>query len=410
MNTSRRVMIKLFAPLALIPSFISSAKVIDASANQPDQHNNDTPPARASFAANLLADQKSIKIECFGDSTMWGSIPHNTTTMDPANPSASLQKALDLIFPGLVKVKNSAIPGTTLKLLLTGRDSGPGTYEERLMKSDALIIYCNHCLNDCNSYESDESQYRQNLIEFVRLTRQYGKIPILVTPSIISPVGDGKEFMMKRMPAFIKTMKDVASHMNVDLVDNYYYSYKTSRMTPASKINGDGVHLNSEAYQNAGWNMAIPLVLANTLNNPYDLCGLSNSTFKDNLTLSRAIWSVDSRFGSVLTADSNDSLQHIYFPVILDNPTDHTRLAIGGFNGEAGGTGEITYFGERNDHRYSGRIDYKKDVEITYDKLFEPSACKLSAGFHIIGVEASAEEGGKNFNFAGVQLIPSAVI
>lgn len=409
MDTSRRGIIKLLAPLALIPAFISSAKGAGTPASQSTQDNKDIPPARASFAANLLADQKPIKIECFGDSTMWGSIPGATTTQDPKNSPASLQQALELLFPMQVEVKNNAIPGTTLNLLLTGHDGGPGPYEDRISKSDALVIYCNHCLNDCNSYESDEEKYRLNLMDFIIITRKYGKIPVLVTPSIISPVEAGKEFMMKRMPAFIKTMRDVASYMNVDLVDNYYYSFKSSRMTAASRINGDGVHLNSEAYQNAGWNMAIPLVLANTLENSYDLCGISTSAYKDNIKMSKAIWKVNSRFGSVISSDSISEKQYIYLPVILDNPTDTTTLVIGGFNGEAGGRGKINYFGKVDDLRYFGDIDYRKDVGVYYDQVFTPKECKLSAGFHIIGVEASVKDGGKNFNFAGVQLQPAKV-
>lgn len=403
MSVSRRRLLTLAAP-AVMSAGIAPAVLAKSKKDAPANASIST---KASYAANLLADGKSVSIECYGDSTMWGSIPGNTTTNDKTNPSASLQQALGLIYPGQVYVKNCAIPGTTIKKLLTGTDGGTGTYEERISKSKALVIFCNHCLNDCNSYQSDESEYRQNLLRFINITRKYKKIPILVTPSIISPIDDGKEFMMKRMPAFIETMRNIASEMNVDLVDNYYYSFKTSRMIPASKINGDGVHLNPDAYQNAGWNMAIPLVLANTLYNQHDLCGLSTSTYNDNIKLSRAIWRVESRFGSVLTGDSIEDIQHIYFPVVLENPTDYTTLVIGGFHGESGGEADITYFGAKGDSRYSGRIDYKKDTGIFYDQIFTPKTCKLSAGFHIIGIESSLNNGGKNFNFAGVQLLPA---
>jgi len=361
---------------------------------------------RTAYAANLLVDGKHISIECYGDSTMWGSTPGHTEKMNDVNPSSSLEQSLNLLYPGQVRVINKAIPGTTIKKLLTGTDGGIGTYEDRISTSDSLVIFCNHCLNDCNSYQSNEEEYRNNLVNFIKITRRHNKIPVLVTPSIISPVIDGKDFMMKRMPAFIKTMKDVASAMNVDIVDNYYYSFKTSRMIPASKINGDGIHLNTESYQNAGWNMSIPLVLPNVLVSPYDLCGISTSFYRDNITQSRGLWKDESRFGSVLTGDAIESKQFVYFPFILDNPTDHTLLVIGGFKGEVGGIGEISYFGEKNDSRYSGIVNYKKDGGEFHDETFQPKSCKLAAGFHIIGVEASISEGGKNFNFAGVQLQP----
>ncbi|HHK8906271.1 TPA: hypothetical protein ACQZB7_004345, partial [Escherichia coli] len=200
MSISRRKLLSMAAPAALAAGAAPQAfggksqKTVSAPANI----------MRASRAANLLADGKKVGIACFGDSTMWGSIPGATTTKNYSNPPNSLQLALDLIYPGLATVSNNAIPGTTIKKLLNGTDGGVGSYEDRLSKSDALVIYCNHCLNDCNSYQSDEHEYKRNIMEFVNITRRYGKIPVIVTPSVISPIRDGKEFMMKRMPAFIQ--------------------------------------------------------------------------------------------------------------------------------------------------------------------------------------------------------------
>ncbi|EPH0496869.1 SGNH/GDSL hydrolase family protein [Enterobacter asburiae] len=402
MSISRRKLLSMAAPAALAAGAAPQAfggkskKTVSAPASL----------MRASRAANLLADGKKVAIACFGDSTMWGSMPGATTTKNYSNPPNSLQLALDLIYPGLTTVSNNAIPGTTIKKLLNGTDGGVGSYEDRLSKSDALVIYCNHCLNDCNSYQSDEHEYKSNIMEFVNITRRYGKIPVIVTPSVISPIRDGKEFMMKRMPAFIQAQRDVAAEMNVDLVDNFYYSLKTSRMIPANKINGDGVHLTDSAYQNAGWNMAIPLVLPNKLINNYDLCGLSTTQYYDKIKHSRAIWDVENRFGSVLTGDSLPEKQIINFPLLLDSPTDHSTLSICGFTSEAGGISNITYFGKSDDLRYSGKINYKISSGLKHDQVFNSEKCFLSAGFHIIGIESSNEIGSGNFNFAGVQLCP----
>lgn len=401
---SRRKLISLILPGAIAASSLPSfAK--DNVRGKSTQSLSFAP--RTTKVANMLADGQSVVIDCYGDSTMWGSTPGDTSKQNIINPPSSLHQALHLLYPNQVKVNNKAIPGTTIRNLISGHDGGPGPYEGRISKSDAILVYCNHCLNDCNSLQSDEIQYKADLITFIDITRKYKKIPVLVTPSIISPVIDGKDFMMRRMPAFIQAMRDVAQLMNVDLVDNYHYSYKTSRMIPASMINGDGVHLNTESYQNAGWNMAIPLIIPNTLTNPYDIAGLSTSFYRDTLVQSRGVWKkTESRFGSVLTGDAIDTLQSIIFPVVLENPTDHTELVIGGFKGEAGGKAKLTYFGETEDARFCGDVDYSMDVGVTYDEVFKPTSCKLAAGLHIIGVEASKSTGGKNFNFSGVQLIP----
>lgn len=63
-----------------------------------------------------------------------------------------------------------------------------GVYEERLSKTDALVIFCNHCMNDCNSYQCDEHEYKSYIMEFVHITRWYGKIPVIVTPLVISQI------------------------------------------------------------------------------------------------------------------------------------------------------------------------------------------------------------------------------
>lgn len=363
-------------------------------------------PQRCTHAANLLADGSAVIIECYGDSTMWGSIPGATTTQDPKNSPAELQTTLNLLFPGLATVRNKALPGTTLKKLLAGTDGGIGTFDERMAASDALIIYCNHCLNDCNSYQSDEKEYKDNLYKFVNIVRKHNKIPVIVTPTIISPTDDGKEYQQKRMPAFIQAQRDVASEMKVDLVDNFYYSYKTSRYYKVTDIVGDGVHLTQTAHQAAGRNMAIPILEPHCLKQSNDLSGLATSPWRDTITSARNIFKVDSRFGSVLSGDAIATAQNIYYPIILDNPTDNTTIAFGGLQGTAGGYASFTYSGATGDVRFSGIIDFKRSASEDYDALFIPARCALGAGLHILGLISSTSLNGANFTFAGVTLIP----
>ena len=385
---------------------LESGETVEEAIGDLQQQAN-TIPQRCTHAANLLADGNLVVIiECFGDSTMWGSIPGATTTQDPKNSVAELQTTLNLLFPGKTTVRNKALPGTNLESLLNGTDGGPGTFDARMAASDALVIFSNHCLNDCNSYQSDETEYKDNLYKWVNIVRKYNKIPVIVTPTIISPTDDGKEFMMKRMPAFIQAQRDVASEMNVDLVDNNYYSYKTSRMFKVTDIAGDGVHLTQSSYQAAGRNMAIPLLEAHTLKRPQDLSGLANAYWKDTITNARAIWKADSRFGSMISGDAIASAQNIYYPVVLDNPTDDTTLAFGGLQGTAGGYAVFTYSGANGDTRFGGIIDFKRASGLDYDALFIPKFCRLGAGLHILGVLASTGQNGANFTFGGVQMIP----
>lgn len=106
-----------------------------------------------------------------------------------------------------------------------------------------------------------------------------------------------------------------------------------------------------------------------------------------------------------MSGDATDKIQYIYYPIVLDNPTDNTILAVGGIQGEVGGLARATYFGESNSERFSGRLDFSRRYGLEYDGLLVPEKCKLPAGLNIIGIETSNAAGGKNFNFSGVQLL-----
>lgn len=372
---------------------------------------------RSTKIANILRDgvhnnaPVAFTISLFGDSTMWGSIPFNTTSQDPKHPGVALKQALDLIYQGnAVTVVNAARPCTTLKQLLNGTDGGGGTYADRIAASPTTqIVYCNHCLNDCGSYESTLSQYRDNLVVWVNTTRAYGKIPVLVTPSLISPIEDGREEQMKRQPAFIQAMRDVASTMSVDLVDNFKFTEASAELYKPQDIALDGVHLSQLFYQQAGWNMAIPLINPHVIRDVGDVAGLSTSAWADNITEARAILDTHpTRFSAILTGDAIATTQAVNFPVVLAKPTSDTVLAVGCALTGAGGTGQLTYFGFEGQPQFDGIIDYKSGANSDFDCLVQPVHCALPAGLSIVGVKINTSTSpapNVNFTFSGVQLI-----
>lgn len=376
-----------------------------------EQYSRATKIASAIRDALYNSTTLAFIISLFGDSTMWGSIPFNTTTQDPKHPGVALKQALDLIYPGnSVTVVNGARPATTLKQLLNGTDGGIGTYADRLAASpNTTIVFCNHCLNDCGSYESTLPQYRDNLVVWVNTTRAYGKIPVLVTPSLISPIQDGREDQMKRQPAFIQAMRDVAATMSVDLVDNFKFTEASAELYAPHDIAPDGVHLSQLFYQQAGWNMAIPLINPHVIRDVGDLAGLSTSAWADNITQSRSIWDTSpTRFSSILTGDAIAATQAVNFPVVVDKPTKDTVLAVGCALTGAGGRGQLTYFGFEGQPQFGGIIDYKAGANSDFNCLMQPLYCALPAGLSIVGVKintAMSPAPNVNFTFAGVQLI-----
>lgn len=374
---------------------------------------------QASKVSQVLADGEhfsnspAFTIDCYGDSTMWGAIPGNTTQQDPENSPVSLKKAIDLIFKtNLVTVRNLGRSGTTLKQLINGTDGGTGTLSERLLASpDTTLVYCNHCLNDCGSYESNLEQYHQNLVTFVNTVRGFGKIPVLVTPTLMAPVVAGREDQTKRQRSFIQAMIDVANTMSVDLVDNFKFSLSSARLFPPATIAPDGVHLSRLFYQQAGRNMAIPLLRPAVLRNVNDIASFSCSSYSDSITNGRAMRTeLASEFSAVLSGDAIPTAQAINIPVVLENPTDDTVLAVGGGLTEVGAIGKLTYFGSATSDRFDGNIDYKAKVGTTrYDCLFQPSFCAIPAGLAIVGVEVSTATSpapNVNFTMSGAKLLP----
>lgn len=359
------------------------------------------------------SDHVVFEILLTGDSTMRGAIPFNTTEQDPKHPGVALKQAIDLIYPGnLVTVNNAARSGTTLKQLLNGTDGGVGTYAERLAAAgNTKIVYCNHCLNDCGSYESDASEYRENIVRFVNITRAYNKIPVLVTPSLISPLEDGREDQSHRQSDFIQAMRDTANIMGVDIVDNFYFTQKSSSLYKPHDIAPDGVHLSQFFYQQSGWNLAIPLINAHVLYKAGDIAGLSTAKWNDNITNSRGVWYMQSsRFSTMMTGDAIASFQYINYPIVLDSPTNDTVLGVGGAVTEFGGVGQLTYFGNEAQPQFDGIIQYKAQApdDLNYDMIFMPRNCALPAGLSIVGVKintAISPIPNVNFTFSGLQLL-----
>lgn len=372
---------------------------------------------QATKISNILRDgvynsaPVTLGIMLVGDSTMWGSIPGDTLNQDPKHPGVALKQAIDLIYPGnLATVSNNAIPATTLKQMLAGTDGGVGTYADRLAAApNTTIVFCNHCLNDCGSYQSDLAEYRDNLVIFVNTTRSYSKIPVLVTPSLICPIGGGREDQMKRQPAFIQAMLDVARVMGVDLVDNFYFTERSSELYKPHDIAPDGVHLSQTFYQQAGWNMAIPLLQPHTLTDAGDVCGFATSQWADNITTARAMqYQQSSRFSTMLTGDASAAMQAVNYPVVLDRPTKDTVLAIGGRLIANGGVGQITYFGLDSQPQLDGIIDFNGGAVTNYDGVFLPRFCALPAGLSIVGVKIStgiSPAPNVKFSFSGVTLL-----
>lgn len=207
-----------------------------------------------------------VVIDCFGDSTMVGVDVTNPPTYIAATPApAKLQLFLrDYYANNNIVVNNRAHSGTRSINMLEGTDGSGQTFEEAISTSSAQIVYCNHGINDCqNTPPTPIGDYKANLYEIVRIIRAYGKIPVLVTPNLIAPVGPlGTIDKSERLKSYAEVVREVCRTARVALVDAFEQisSLLTCGNFTVQQILPDGVHPTQIGYNYIGQLMAAPYV------------------------------------------------------------------------------------------------------------------------------------------------------
>lgn len=363
-------------------------------------------PQRCSHAANKLADGGNLKIECYGDSTMYGSTANDTTVQNPVNMPGILQVTMNQIYGGgRVTVLNKAIPGTALVAMIAGTDGSGSTFDEKMKNSDADIVYCNHAQNDCNSFWRNAEEFKGDVVTFVNTVRKYGKVPVLVTPNVTFILGGITDKMTMRLPAFVDVIRSVAKSMNVDIVDNFYYTSKATRLLSGSEIVPDGVHLSTVMAYQCGANLSIPLIAAKTLSMPGDLTGLSNVTYNHDITSGLNIGNIDNIFSKQISWKAESKQQGIWFPFILDNPTDDTTLSISGYQWADGGKTIIEYKGSFDDEMLGGWFNQKREDIADPIATYSPNRCRLLPGLHVLRLVNHSDNDGVYSSFSGIKLI-----
>lgn len=383
----------------------SDLTAIDFRVDYLEDIQGDTNKTAAQIARKLAAGSNT-SISCFGDSTMWGATVGALGTQDPNNAPSKLQLALSLIYGLTVPVNNRAISGTTLRQMMAGTDGSGSTFKSKISAGGVdvatEIIYCNHGIND-SQLDGDIDQYRADLVEFVRLCRVAGKVPILVTPNPNPPILLITEVKSKRLLNFIKVMRDVASKMAVDLIDQYKYMTASFRCYKPEEIVPDGAHLASFAYRQAGFNLAIPMVSCQIVAKDGDFSTLTNTSYFDNLSSSRQIQTQPLRCGQVLTANRPVSGNEGFnYPVILGEARkvisfvglqwNSAANCIAFDNGESLGTYYQTkQFGNQS------ALDWDSDCKFYGRRM---------AGLHVFGAlfDMSAPGLGNGMTFGGISL------
>ena len=203
-----------------------------------------------------------VDIDCFGDSTMFGSDTANLATQAPEPSPARLEIVLRRFYANNnIHVRNMAVPGTTVRQMLAGDDASGSTFEARIAASPAKIVYVNHCINSCQLLDSADG-YKRDLHQVAEIIRKHGKSPVFCTPNPMLPTIIGDRRKALQLKAYAEAMRQVCREAGIPLVDNFAWvtsmlatgEYSTLELLP------DGCHPSNFLYGVMGQNLAVPLI------------------------------------------------------------------------------------------------------------------------------------------------------
>lgn len=383
----------------------NAAKASDLSILRADYDLQTRPQNLTAFEwSKKIADGIAPKIVGLGDSTMWGATVGALTTQTPNNPPAQLASALNRLTGLTFSVTNRAVSGSSLYEMIRGlAPFYSQTFAQELdtTSADRDIIYCNHCINDSQT-DRNITTYKEDLITFIRECRVRGKTPILVTPNPNPQLLIIDETKSKRLANYVKVMREVAERTGCDLVDNYALFMASTNLFRIDELVPDGAHMSNDAYRQYGYNLAIPLVSANTISEVGDITGLGNSTYFDNLTVSRSINWQGNRAGGVLTANRAATEQGINYAFILGRASN--ALSVLGLHWESGAkcvaTVNALILGEYYPTQRHG--DYTKLDWDSQRNFYE----RQMAGLKVLGINFNMTDTGigNGISFAGVTI------
>jgi lysophospholipase L1-like esterase len=190
----------------------------------------------------IQSPSKTLLIEAYGDSTMWGAAEVNNVYVQVAQPApAELQSLLRAKYGNGITVTNYGVSGTTATDLLQGGISGP-PWNERMAKSKADIVYFNFGINDANPANGE------SVTQFINAETALAQIAIAAGKQVIietsNPVGDTD---FAALPNYVAATASVAQSLSLPLIDEYGYMAQLDWMSLMS--DPQKMHPNQTGYE-----------------------------------------------------------------------------------------------------------------------------------------------------------------
>jgi len=185
---------------------------------------------------------KSILIEAYGDSTMYGIALVNNVSVQVAQPApAVLQSLLQAKYGATVTVANHGVPSSTATLLLNGDGVNP-PWAQQMAQSKAQIVLFNFGINDENIVGGTPAAFEQIENQLVQIAKSAGKTVVIETPNPVTFVGDAP------LPQYVAAALRVASTWSTPLIDEFAYLNSLPNW-PSMLSDPAGVHPNQAGYE-----------------------------------------------------------------------------------------------------------------------------------------------------------------
>lgn len=187
--------------------------------------------------------QEAITIYTIGDSTM----------ANKPNPDENPERGWGQILPQFLnekaRVENRAVNGRSTRSFID--ENRWDTVYNKLKKGDYVFIQFGHNDQKVNSperYTNPHTAYRNNLIRFVKETREKGATPVLFT-SIVRRSFNEDSTLVDTHGAYPMEMRLVAQQYNVPLID---LQYLTEQLEESYGVEGSKkLHLHFEKGENS---------------------------------------------------------------------------------------------------------------------------------------------------------------
>lgn len=190
------------------------------------------------LAGVLPAHARSVVIEYYGDSTVWGYASGSEAERVARPAPQVFAETLRSRVP--VEVLNRGVNGSTACGLLEGRDGRHPPWNEQMQASSARFVILNHAIND--QWQVDLPTYRDCLRRLAQGARLHGKQIVFETPNPTRDSGAGG------LDVYVEAMREVARQEGVPVIDQYAYLMRYLEGRNPALLAPDGLHPSAEVY------------------------------------------------------------------------------------------------------------------------------------------------------------------